>query len=316
LLRGLLPPEYRDLNLEVVYGGETRAEEILSRAETLPLLSSRRVIVVRDADRLPSKDQERVVDRLEKHPCPHVCVIFLAQRIDRKGSLFRAFQKVGKTISCDLANPEQIREWLEERARQKGKRLSPSAIEALYESVGDDPNLLAGELERIILLVGMKKEIQREDVLAQVGRRMHHIFEVMDALGYGKAEDALQGFRSLLEHGEEPLSILGMISRHFRLLSKVKQMDLEGKPQDEMARHLRIPQPYLRSLLSHAKAIPWKALEGFFDGLLRCDSFLKSERGLGTLEIERLILGFCRQVSKVSRPEKTWQGNKTGESAV
>lgn len=302
--------------METLYGGETTAEEILSRVETLPFLSSRRVVVVRDADRLSSKDQERVVDRLEKHPCPHACLIFLAQRIDRKGSLFRAFQRVGKVVPCDLTNPQEVREWLQRRARQRGKGLSPSALQALLESVGDDLNLLEGELERIILLVGEREEIQTEDVLAQTGRRTHHIFEVMDALGYAKAEETLRGFRSLLEHGEEPLRILGMISRHFRLLSKAKQMYQEGKPQAEIARQLKIPPPYLRSLLSHATSIPSDALERLFDSLLRCDSFLKSERGLGILEIERLILDFCQQVKKVPRPEKVRQENRTGESTV
>jgi len=283
--------------LETLYGGETTAEEVLSRAETLPFLSTRRVVVIRDADRLSLKDQERVVDRLEQHPCPHACLIFLAQRIDRKGSLFRAFQRIGKVIPCDLTDPQEVREWLQRRARQKGKRLTPAALQALLESAGDDLNLLEGELERIILLVGEREEIQTEDVLAQIGRRMHHIFEVMDALGYARAADALRGFRSLLEHGEEPLSILGMISRHFRLLSKAKQMEAEGKPQAEIARQLKIPPPYLRSLLSHAKSVPWDAIEGFWERLLRCDSFLKSERNLGVLEIERLILDFCQQVT-------------------
>ncbi len=304
------------MNLEILYGGETTAEEILSRAQTIPFLSSHRVVVIRDADRLSSKDQERVVDRLEKRPCPHACLIFLAQRMDRKGSLYHAFQRVGKVIPCDLTDPREVREWLQRRARQRGKRLSSSALQALLESAGDDLNLLEGELERIILLVGEREEIQTEDVLAQTRRRMHHIFEVMDALGYAKAHETLKGFRSLLEHGEEPLSILGMISRHFRLLSKAKQMDLEGKSQAEIARQLKIPPPYLRSLLFHAKSTSWDALERLFGSLLRCDSFLKSERGLGILAIERLILDFCQQAAKVPRPEKVRQDSRTGRSTV
>jgi DNA polymerase III subunit delta len=294
------------LNLETLYGSETTAEEILSRAETLPLLGSRRVVVVRDADHLPAKDLEKVVDRLEKDPCPHACLIFLAQRVDRRTSVFRSFQRAGKAISCTLTEPEAVHEWVQRSARQKGKRLTPPAVETLMDSVGEDLNLLAGELEKVILLVGEREEIQAEDILALSGRRTHHIFEVMEALGYGKASEVLSGIRSLLEAGEEPLSVLGMMSRHFRLFSKAKQMDSAGNSRADIARQLRIPPRYLQSLLAHVPSIPWNVLEGFFEALLRSDSYLKSGKVLGTLEMERLIVDFCWRVRKILPQEKAW----------
>jgi DNA polymerase III subunit delta len=314
LLKGLLPPESRDLNLETLHGSETTAEEILSRAETLPFLSSRRVIVLRDADHLSSKDREKVLDRLEKHPCPHASLIFLVQRIDRRESFFRSFQRTGKVISCDLTDPEAVRDWLQARARQRGKSLNLQAVKTLLETTGEDLNLLAGELEKTILFVGEREEIRAEDILAQTGWRTHHIFKLMEAFGYGRAGEVLEGIRSLLEHGEEPLRILGMISRHFRLFAQVKRLEAEGNPQSEMARQLKIPLPYLRSLLAGVPSLPWNALEGVFEGLLRSDSFLKSERTLGSLEMERLILDFCRQVGKLFPRETVSWEDQTGGS--
>jgi DNA polymerase-3 subunit delta len=210
---------------------------------------------------------------------------------------------VGKVISCTLTEPEAVHEWLQRCARQKGKRLTPLAVEALTDSAGGDLNLLAGELEKAILLVGEREEIQAEDILETSGRRVHHIFEVMEALGYGKAREALSGIRSLLEAGEEPLGVLGMMSRHFRLFS-AKQMDSAGNSRAEIARQLRIPPHYLRSLLAHVSSIPWDILEGFFEALLRSDSYLKSEKILGTLEMERLILDFCWRARNILPREK------------
>jgi DNA polymerase-3 subunit delta len=95
--------------------------------------------------------------------------------------------------------------------------------------------------------------------------------------------------RSLLEYGEDPLKILGMISRHFRLLSLVKEMEGEGRSRGEMGRRFRIPAPYLQSLLSQSSSVSWGFLEKAFQDLLRADLFLKSEKGLGILTLERLI---------------------------
>lgn len=297
LLEERLPLENGDLDLEILDGRETGADEILCRAATLPFLASCRVIVVREADRLTSSDKERIVDYLKRHPSPHACFILLTKKIDRRGSFFQSLQKMGKVISCTISGPQEVQDWLQDRARKKGKMLTPSALQALYESVGDDLSLLVGELEKIILLVGERKEIQVEDVLAQGGKRMHHIFEVIDALGYGKVDEALRGVRSLLEYGEEPLSILGMISRHFRLLSVAKEMDSQGKSPPEIGRRLKIPGSYLQSLLSHASSVPWSFIEKVFQDLFQADLLLKSEKGLGTLALERLILDLSRAES-------------------
>jgi len=297
LLKERLPPEHRELNLEVLDGRETGAEEILLRAATFPFLSPLRVIVVREADRLCSSDKERMVNYLREHSSPHVCFILLTKKIDRRGSFFRFLQEAGKVISCSASGPQEVGDWLQGWAKREGKRLTPAAIQALYEWAGDDLNLLSGELEKMILLVGERKEIGVEDVLAWGAERTHHIFEVMENLGYGKIEEVLRGIRSLLEYGEEPLSILGMISRHFRLLSRVKEMASQGKSSAEMGRRLKIPTRYLQSLLFHASSVSSQSLERVFQDLLRADLHLKSERRLGTFALEKLIVSLGRRES-------------------
>jgi len=304
----MLPPDRWSLNLEVVSGAESGAEEILSRAETLPFLASCRVVVVREAERLSSSDKGKIVDYLQIHPLSHVCLIFLMAQIDRRSSFVRALQSLGKAISSDLTGAQEVKEWLQARARQKGKRLSPAAAGALCDLMGEDPNLLVGELEKIVLLVGEREEIRIEDVSAQAGKRVHHIFEVTNALGHGKADEALKAVRCLLEQGEEALGILGMLTRHFRLLSKAKELDAHRKSRGEIARELKIPPSYLGALLSHAASISWDALEGVLGDLLRADSLLKSEKPLGILVLERLILrtGQSKLVSERERalPER------------
>ena len=300
------------MDLEIFDGRETGAEEILSRAATLPFLAPFRTIVVREADRLTSSDKDRIVDYM-RHPFPQVRFIFLTKRIDRKGSFFRSLQRIGKLIPCTKSGPQEVQDWLQDWARKKGKFLTPPALQALYELAGDDVNLLVGELEKIILLVGEREEIGIEDVLAQGGKRMHHIFKVIEALGYGKVDEALKGVRSLLEHGEEPLGILGMISRHFRLLSVVKEMDSDGRSTAEIGRRLRIPASYLQSLLSHASSIPWSFLEKAFQDLLRTDLLLKTEKGLGTLALERLILDLAGP-GAISGSENASEVTREGKS--
>ncbi|MDH7499346.1 MAG: DNA polymerase III subunit delta [candidate division NC10 bacterium] len=284
------PSEHRELNLEVFDGRETGAEEILLRAATLPFLSPLRVMVVREADRLSSSDLERILDHLKAEGSPHVCFIFLTRKIDRRGAFFRFLQREGRVISCSASGAQEVGEWLRRWAARKGKRITPAAIQALYEGWGDEVNLLWGELEKVILRVGERKEIGEEDVLSPGGETRHHIFQVVEDLGYGRIERALLGIRSLLESGEDPLPLLGMISRHFRLLAKVKEMASQGKSEAEMGGKLKIPAHYLQSLLFHSSSVTDQSLERAFRDLLGADLLLKSEKRLGTFALEKLLV--------------------------
>jgi len=169
-----------------------------------------------------------------------------------------------------------MEEWLKQKARERGKTLAPEALKAILESMGKEPNLLAGELEKLILSIGERNRIEIGDVLAQGRERMHHIFEVVEALGYGKVGKALAGIRALLDHGEEPLHILGMVARPLRLVAKAMEMKAMGISQAEIGKSLKIHPSYLGSVLSHGSSLSIGSLEQGFRDLLQADFILKS----------------------------------------
>jgi DNA polymerase-3 subunit delta len=302
LLGTLLSPEAKDLDLEMVEGPEAGADQILSRVETAPFLSPCRVVVVRGADRLSSPDKERIVDHLKSRPAPHACLILLTQRIDRRGSFFRSLQSIGKVISHRMEEAG-IEDWLKQKARERGKTLAPEALKAILESMGKEPNLLAGELEKLILSIGERSRIEIEDVLAQGRERMHHIFEVVEALGYGKMEKVLAGIRILLDHGEEPLHILGMVARHLRLIAKAMEMKATGISQAEIGKSLKIPPSYLRSILSHGSSLSRGSLEQGFRDLLQTDLILKSGGSWSHIALELPIFKLGQPRPAASNPQ-------------
>jgi DNA polymerase III delta subunit len=185
-------------------------------------------------------------------------------------------QGIGKVISLRIEEA-RMGDWLRERARERGKTLAPEAVKAILESTGKEPNLVAGELEKLILSIGERSRIEIEDVLAQGGEGLHHIFGVVEDLGYGKLEKALAGIRILLDQGDEPLHILGMLARHLRLTAKAMEMRVTGVPPAEIGKSLKIfSSPYLGSILSQGSSLSIGSLEEGFRDLLQADLLLKS----------------------------------------
>ena len=56
LTNTLLKPEERDFNLDIVYGADTNAAQIVELAQAYPMMADRRVVLVREAQSLSSLD--------------------------------------------------------------------------------------------------------------------------------------------------------------------------------------------------------------------------------------------------------------------
>ncbi len=62
ILRELVPPELREFNLDVLYGDETDAGTIVDRVASLPMMAERRVVLVRNVDRLPIEERRKILE--------------------------------------------------------------------------------------------------------------------------------------------------------------------------------------------------------------------------------------------------------------
>jgi len=80
-------PAMKDFNLNIYYGGDCKGTEILDTAQTLPMFAQRRVVVVRQADKLPADTQEGLLPYLAD-PCKETCLLFIAAKPDMRRRFF------------------------------------------------------------------------------------------------------------------------------------------------------------------------------------------------------------------------------------
>ena len=66
------------------------------------------------------------------------------------------------------------------------------------------------------------------------GAEQHTVFQLVESIGSGDTRASLQQLTALLESGMEPLPILGMISRQFRLLAVVRDAQEQGGKSAEI----------------------------------------------------------------------------------
>src|SRR5438874_10862885 len=210
-------------------GDRAEWSAVRSELDTLPFLSPRPVVVVESAD--PFVTRFRAT--LEKYPGQpsKSGVLILDVKTWPSNTKLAKLVPDAATITCKTPRGDQVLRWCTQRASATfNKRLDPDAGAWLLEMVGLDLGLLDQELAKLAVYVGDSPAISRDDVDQLVGRsRAAETFKMFDAIGNGRADDALALLDRLLDQGDEPLKILGAFSWQLTRLARVGRAMADGR---------------------------------------------------------------------------------------
>jgi len=217
----LVPPESRDLNLNVVFGWETNLGAVVEFLQTLPFLSDRRLLVLREVQKL--EDYKELVSYLED-PNPASTLLMTSSELKKKDSGYRVLSALCDARELKRPYGGALVGWVKNRFRDHGKEIDPGLCQLLVEISGENLGLLATEIEKIVLSSGAQSKISREDLDVSVPGGVEVVFNFLDALGDGDTAKALTSLKSLFENDNKPEYIVGMMAWHYRQL--IRGMDL------------------------------------------------------------------------------------------
>ena len=294
LLDVLLAKDARDLNLDQIQPGEAGTHSILGSARTLPFVASRRVILIRGVEEL-SRDQQEELLLYLNDPCPTSCLVLTARRLDLRTRLAAILQKKGVLLRFDRLEADSLKESLLAAAKEQGVRLRPDAIGLLMALVGDDFRQLIYNIEKVALFVGEREEIRADDIEAMVGEtRVRSIFQLTDAVSGRNLDLALRCLTSLLQSGEEPLAIIGMLARQIRLLVQAKALEEQSVPVSRMTQEFHLPPRVVAALAEQSASRSWRQLSGALQSLSGADVAIKTGRAAAPEILTGLVWNLCR----------------------
>ena len=177
----------RAFNLELRRGADVDAEVLDSLLSTPPMLAERRVVVVRDADKL-KKDARKLLDAYLKRPAADT-VLLLVTASGVK--LDRGLSERSTAVEFAPLTGDRVLKWVTYHVVTVLQRtIAPPAVLLLVEAVGDDLAQLAVELEKLVSF--SDGEIDEAAVSAVVGvRRGETLGGLLDAVAARDATTAL-----------------------------------------------------------------------------------------------------------------------------
>jgi DNA polymerase-3 subunit delta len=303
LREAVVPEAQRAFHEERLHGGELDPARLVDGLRTLPLLGGRRLVVVREAERLAPD----VLDALAAYaeaPLDSAVLVLAAERIDRRLKVWKVLEAAGVLVDCGHPDEHSLSKRLEEMAEAAGVAFEPGAAEVLIELAGNDLGVLEGEVAKLAAFVGPGRRVGPEAVHEVVAARGgdHSVFAWVDAVAERRAAAALVDLGRLLAAGEEPLRLLALLARQVRLIWGAKALAARGASAREVAEHLVPRARFLApKLLAQARGFSEAELAAIHDGLVEADLALKSSPASERLVLERLVLAICRP----RRPPRT-----------
>ena len=238
LIQKCITEDNRDFNLETFDARESTVNHWLGSARTLSFLGGIKLVVVRNLHEAVPQDQDAqtLIDYAQS-PIPEACVVITADKVDRKRKLFKTLPGLKTAVACEAPKENELASWLRKRAGETGYSLSPDAARFLVNRVGARPGILAKELEKTLLYAGKNKSVSEKAVSEVVGEsKLENVFALTDALKTKNPEKALRLLNNQIDHGEEPIKILGTIAWQLRMVWQVKHYQQKNLPSGQIAK--------------------------------------------------------------------------------
>lgn len=219
-------------NCATYNGDETfRMEELVELCNTLPFLGEGRLIVLRNAHKLPAKVMPPLAAYI-KDPLETTTLVLTVEGPLKKNDAFLKRLPSGvATTHFELLKGAELAAWIQKRTGRYGKAIEKDAAFLLAELTGGHTWFIASEIEKACLYVGARATVTRADIEYLVMKSPEtSIFAFQDAL-FERRKEAFPRLIELEETGMEPLEVITMLANqtidHYSILFGA---DWKGRP--------------------------------------------------------------------------------------
>jgi len=267
-----------DFNYTELDAKEHGIEKAISAAEMLPMMSERRLVLVRRAEEIKSDAAERMLQYMQS-PCPSTVFLMVGSTLDARTKLAKALTGAKAVYDCNQLKRPQLQTFVAKWAREKNVPLTQDVYEVLFDAYGQDLSQWLLALDRMSLYAGPGATVDVEIAEQLVFRtRVESIFGLTDAMLAGHTGRVLALCEELLAQKEAPLAMVGLAARQIRQLIVLREaLDRNESPRE----HLRTAgiAPFLADkYIDSAKKTTLVALKHAHAALAEADYRLKSSK--------------------------------------
>ena len=301
-------PSMASLNTTIFDGRNVALPELRAVTDTLPFLTPRRLVIVEGwLTKLLGKDDEddsaparasaketfaALLEYLPTMPETTALVFVEKRALPESNAFLKGLAKSEWAFVkfFDVPKGEALVNWIRARAKAEGGEFTREAAQALA-AVETDPRALTNEINKLLTYVDSARAVDLADVEELTpGGGEAKIFDMVDAIGQRRGPQAIRELHKILEK-EDPLYVLGMIVRQFRLILQAKELLEARAGEGEISQALGLHPFPTGKVCAQARNFSLRDLEHVYHRLLDYDTEIKTGKVEPSVALDALIAG-------------------------
>ncbi len=279
-----------ELNYSLFHGDTASATDIIALAETFPMFGNKRLIVLKNAEKL-STTELKAFERYIQSPAAFTCLVF--QFNNTKGIEIKNNENI-LTVDTTLRK-NNLHSSIRDIASDCGHDITNEAVLRLTSLLGENLQDIKTEIEKLSLYTAGKKKIDASDVDRITEKiKFENIFQLLNAIAKKDKRNALRALLDLESKNEDPISILNTLSREFRLIWRVKELIEKKFTKEQILNEVKIPSGRLYYKQEEAKKLTFAEIRGIMKILYDMDRKLKTSYAPNNQILTKLVLEMCR----------------------
>lgn len=278
-----------DFDKETFYGDSATINQVLDFASTFPFGSGKKLILVKEADKIKDKKQ---LKEYAISPTDFTILVFIHNGIitNLKSEPFKTLLEQNFLFEAKELKGKYLINWLVNYCESRGRNIAEENAQVLVDMVGENRSLLEMQIEKLITHEKDTKEITIE-AIQQVSSsiKQNTIFDLQNAIGIKDKSKALPIAYNLLDNGAEPVFIVSMLTRYFTAIAKINELKTKKVPDYTAARTIGVHHFFYPGYIKARNLYSDNKLIDVFRALLKADVSIKTT-SIGSKEIITILI--------------------------
>lgn len=250
----------------VIYGKDARGGDIVDLARQVPMMGSRQVIIVREAQQMSGFEE---LASYAAHPVSTTILVLCYKKergLDKRTAVYKQLAAAGEVFESVRPRDYEMKDWLRGFIERRGMRMEQKGVEMIVDHVGTDITKVSNELDKLLVaLPEGTRTITPDHIEEHIGiSKEFNVYELNRAVLARDTARALTIADYMSRNPKSnPLVVIVMtmfaqfkqifIVNYYKWLTTRKGQPM---PSDmELARTLGLPSPFLVGEVKSAAAL-------------------------------------------------------------
>ncbi len=291
--------EIDDQDIEQYDYEEDGLETALNNAMTLPFLSVKKGVVIRNCTFLSDQKSASAEDtELLKRYCSYVnpttILALLApyEKLDMRKNIVKYLKKHIDTVAYITDKKSNtIYDYIKEEVEKNHLTIDPLALTQFVNRIGNDPTMVENELIKLITYSYGKEVITSDMVYAVVTKNIDdNIFELVNAVIEKNVNQSMEIYKDLVSIKIDPIWMINVISSKFQEILYTKELIKQKYKYEDIGKYFNASKGRLYYMMQNAKNVEDDMLLELMSKIENLDYLIKSGQIDKNLGLELFLL--------------------------